>query len=38
MFVQTQPTPNPNSLMFVPGKSVMEVSVGRGKGLGSCLQ
>ncbi|KAG2500911.1 hypothetical protein HYH03_001670 [Edaphochlamys debaryana] len=24
MFIQTQPTPNPNSLMFVPGKQVME--------------
>ncbi|GIL47058.1 hypothetical protein Vafri_3888 [Volvox africanus] len=24
MFIQTQPTPNPNSLMFVPGKPVME--------------
>jgi hypothetical protein len=25
MFIQTQPTPNPQSLMFVPGKPVMEV-------------
>lgn len=25
MFIQTQPTPNPNSLMFVPGKPVMQV-------------
>ncbi|KAH9610672.1 hypothetical protein KSS87_022319, partial [Heliosperma pusillum] len=25
MFIQTQPTPNPASLMFHPGKSVMEV-------------
>ncbi|KAL8162066.1 hypothetical protein V2J09_013555 [Rumex salicifolius] len=25
MFIQTQPTPNPSSLMFYPGKSVMEV-------------
>lgn len=24
MFIQTQPTPNPQSLMFVPGKTVME--------------
>ena len=24
MFIQTHPTPNPNSLMFVPGKQVME--------------
>lgn len=24
MFIQTQPTPNPASLMFVPGKQVME--------------
>lgn len=24
MFIQTHPTPNPNSLMFVPGKRVME--------------
>eukprot|EP00877_Chromochloris_zofingiensis_P012698 jgi/Chrzof1/7682/Cz02g32230.t1 len=24
MFIQTQPTPNPQSLMFVPGKPVME--------------
>ncbi|PNH11299.1 NifU-like protein 4, mitochondrial, partial [Tetrabaena socialis] len=24
MFIQTQPTPNPNSLMFVPDRSVME--------------
>lgn len=24
MFIQTQSTPNPNSLMFVPGKAVME--------------
>lgn len=24
MFIQTQPTPNPLSLMFVPGKPVME--------------
>ncbi|KAG2445832.1 hypothetical protein HXX76_000436 [Chlamydomonas incerta] len=24
MFIQTQPTPNPNSLMFVPGKPVMQ--------------
>lgn len=27
MFIQTQPTPNPQSLMFVPGKPVMEVGV-----------
>jgi len=27
MFIQTQPTPNPLSLMFVPGKTVMEVGV-----------
>jgi hypothetical protein len=26
MFIQTQPTPNPQSLMFVPGKQVLEVS------------
>ncbi|XP_042492964.1 nifU-like protein 4, mitochondrial isoform X3 [Macadamia integrifolia] len=25
MFIQTQPTPNPSSLMFYPGKPVMEV-------------
>ena len=25
MFIQTQSTPNPSSLMFYPGKSVMEV-------------
>lgn len=25
MFIQTQPTPNPASLMFYPGKPVMEV-------------
>jgi len=25
MFIQTQPTPNPSSLMFHPGKQVMEV-------------
>jgi Scaffold protein Nfu/NifU N terminal len=25
MFIQTQATPNPASLMFLPGKSVMEV-------------
>lgn len=25
MFIQTQSTPNPLSLMFYPGKSVMEV-------------
>lgn len=25
MFVQTQSTPNPSSLMFYPGKPVMEV-------------
>jgi hypothetical protein len=25
MFIQTQPTPNPQSLMFVPGKPVMQV-------------
>jgi NFU1 iron-sulfur cluster scaffold homolog, mitochondrial len=24
MFIQTQPTPNPSSLMFLPGKQVME--------------
>lgn len=24
MFIQTHPTPNPNSLMFVPGKQVMD--------------
>lgn len=24
MFIQTQPTPNPTSLMFLPGKSIME--------------
>jgi Scaffold protein Nfu/NifU N terminal len=27
MFIQTQATPNPQSLMFVPGKPVMEVRV-----------
>lgn len=27
MFIQTQPTPNPSSLMFIPGKSVMEVRI-----------
>jgi hypothetical protein len=25
MFIQTQPTPNPQSLMFLPGREVMEV-------------
>ena len=25
MFIQTQNTPNPQSLMFMPGKSVLEV-------------
>ncbi|KAL5153566.1 NifU-like protein 4, mitochondrial [Glycine soja] len=25
MFIQTQPTPNPSSLMFYPGKPVMEI-------------
>lgn len=25
MFIQTQPTPNPQSLMFLPGRQVMEV-------------
>lgn len=25
IFIQTQPTPNPASLMFIPGKTVMEV-------------
>ena len=25
MFIQTQSTPNPSSLMFYPGKAVMEV-------------
>lgn len=25
MFIQTQSTPNPSSLMFYPGKPVMEV-------------
>ena len=25
MFIQTQPTPNPTSLMFQPGQKVMEV-------------
>lgn len=25
MFIQTQPTPNPSSLMFYPGKAVMEI-------------
>lgn len=25
MFIQTQPTPNPASLMFYPGKPVMEI-------------
>lgn len=25
MFIQTQPTPNPTSLMFMPGQGVMEV-------------
>lgn len=25
MFIQTQATPNPSSLMFYPGKPVMEV-------------
>jgi hypothetical protein len=25
MFIQTQPTPNPHSLMFLPGQKVMEV-------------
>jgi hypothetical protein len=24
MFIQTQPTPNPASLMFIPGQKVME--------------
>jgi hypothetical protein len=28
MFIQTQQTPNPASLMFVPGKTVMEVRPG----------
>jgi hypothetical protein len=27
MFIQTQPTPNPQSLMFLPGRPVMEVGV-----------
>ncbi|GBG00201.1 hypothetical protein Rsub_13018 [Raphidocelis subcapitata] len=27
MFIQTQPTPNPQSLMFVPGRPVMEVGL-----------
>lgn len=26
MFIQTQPTPNPQSLIFLPGRPVMEVS------------
>lgn len=25
MFIQTQPTPNPSSMMFLPGQTVMEV-------------
>jgi Scaffold protein Nfu/NifU N terminal len=29
MFIQTQPTPNPSSLMFMPGQAVMEVRVWR---------
>lgn len=28
MFIQTQPTPNPSSLMFMPGQAVMEVRAG----------
>ena len=28
MFVQTQPTPNPSSLMFLPGQAVSEVRPG----------
>ena len=27
MFIQTQPTPNPSSMMFLPGQTVMEVSL-----------
>lgn len=27
MFIQTQPTPNPSSMMFLPGKPVMEVGL-----------
>ena len=29
MFIQTQPTPNPTSLMFLPGKPVLETGSGR---------
>lgn len=29
MFIQTQPTPNPASLMFIPGRTVMEVRANR---------
>lgn len=30
MFIQTQPTPNPQSLIFLPGRPVMEVRGGGG--------
>ncbi len=26
MFIQTQPTPNPSSMMFMPGQTVLEVT------------
>jgi len=26
MFIQTQPTPNPSSMMFLPGQTVLEVT------------
>jgi hypothetical protein len=34
MFIQTQPTPNPLSLMFVPGRPIMEVRGPWGRGGG----
>lgn len=33
MFIQTQPTPNPTSLMFMPGQAVMEVRAFRSAAL-----
>ena len=37
MFIQTQPTPNPQSLMFVPGQRVMEVRHAEGWRCWCCM-